>query len=136
MSSYILEMFFSSKHPLSSVNFFCFSHLKKKRSHIKNFSDGFERFKLGLQFDKIAPNEYNSTKLTKKLQSTLTPRKHTIRWISNYGPVKISNNNSYNLYECFDNHPIKITSSFWIVTGTEQCERPAFRRLPWEFATV
>ena len=66
MSSCILEMFCSSKHPLSSVNFFCFSHLKKKRSHIKKFSDGIERFILGLQFDKIAPNEYNSTKIDKK----------------------------------------------------------------------
>ena len=66
MSSYILEIFCSSKHALSSFNFFFFSHLKKKRSHIKNFSDGFERFKLGLQFDKIAPNEYNSTKIDKK----------------------------------------------------------------------
>ena len=56
-------------------------------------------------------------KLTKNLQSTLTPRKHAIRWISNYSPAKISNNNSYNLYECFDNHPIKITSGFWIVTS-------------------
>ena len=57
MSSYILE---TSKHPLSSVNFFCFSHLK-------NFSDGIEGFILGLQFDKIALNEYNSTKIDKKL---------------------------------------------------------------------
>ena len=55
-------------------------------------------------------------KLTKNLQSTLTPRKHAIRWISNYSPAEISNNNSYNLYECSDNHPIKITSGFWIVT--------------------
>ena len=66
MSSYILEIVCSSKHPLLSVNFFCFSHLKKKRSHRKNFSDGFERYMLGLQFDKIAPNEYNSTKIDKK----------------------------------------------------------------------
>ena len=58
-------MFCSSKHPLSSVNFFCFSHLKKKRSHIKNFSDGIEGFILGLQFDKIALNEYNSAKIDK-----------------------------------------------------------------------
>ena len=29
-------------------------------------SDGIERFILGLQFDKIAPNEYNSTKIDKK----------------------------------------------------------------------
>ena len=56
MSSYILEIFCSWKHPLSSVNFFCFSHLKKKRSHIKNFSDGIDRFILGLQYDKIAQN--------------------------------------------------------------------------------
>ena len=67
MSSRILEIFCSSKHPLSSVNFFCFSHLKKKRSHIKKFSDRIERFILGLQFDKIAPNEYNSTKIDKKI---------------------------------------------------------------------
>ena len=51
-------------------------------------------------------------KLTQNLQSTLPPRKHAIRWISNYSPAKIFNNNSYNLYECFDNHPIKITSGF------------------------
>ena len=31
--------------------------------------------------------------------------------------LKFFNNNSYNLYECFDNHPIKITSGFWIVTS-------------------
>ena len=67
MSSYILEIVCSSKHPLSSVNFFCFSHLKKKRSHIKDFSDGIERFILGLQCDKIAPNEYSSTKIDKKI---------------------------------------------------------------------
>ena len=56
-------------------------------------------------------------RLTKILQSTLTPREHAIRWIPNYSPAKISNNNAYNLYECFDNHPIKITSGFWIVTS-------------------
>ena len=55
MSSYILDIFLL-KHPSSEVNFFCFSHLKKKRSHIKNFSDGIERFILGLQYDKIAQN--------------------------------------------------------------------------------
>ena len=66
MSSYILEIFSLQNilyhWSISSV----FSHLKKKRSRIKNFSDGVERFILGLQFDKIAPNEYNSTKIDKK----------------------------------------------------------------------
>ena len=39
-------------------------------------------------------------------------------WISNYSPAKIFiKDNSYNLYECFDNHPIKITSGFWILTS-------------------
>ena len=66
MSSYILEIFCSSKHPSSSVNFFCFSHLKKKRSHIKNFSNGIGRYILGLQYDKIAQNGNTiSLKLTK-----------------------------------------------------------------------
>ena len=117
MSSYILEMFFSSKDPLSSVNFFCFSHLKKKRSHIKSLA--MELNVLFWRYCLINSLHMNTIplKLTKNLQSTLTPRKHTIRWISNYSPVKISNNNSYNLYECFDNHPIKITSGFWIVTS-------------------
>ena len=80
-------MFCSSKHPLSSVNFFCFSHLKKKRSHIKNFSDGFERFILGFQFDK-----YNTIPL--KLTKICNPHSldaTAIRWISNYSPAKISN---------------------------------------------
>ena len=134
MSSYILEIFCSSKYPLSSVNFFCFSHLKKKRSHIKNFSDGFERFILGLQFDKIAPNEYNSTKIDTKF-AIHTQRKRKIRWLSNYSPAKISNNNSSNLYESFDNHPIKNRFRFLDCDITKQCERLAFRRLPRKFAT-
>ena len=50
------KIFCSSKYPLSSVNLLCFSHLKKIRSHIKNFSDGIDRFILGLQYDKIAQN--------------------------------------------------------------------------------
>ena len=40
-------------------------------------------------------------------------------WISNYSPAKICNDNSYNLYECFDNHPIKITAGFWILTSLD-----------------
>ena len=32
---------------------------------MKNFSDRIERFILGLQFDKIALNEYSSTKIDK-----------------------------------------------------------------------
>ena len=62
---HISLIFCSSKYPLSSVNFFYFSHLKK-RSHIKNFSGGIERFILGLQYDKIAQNGNTiSLKLTK-----------------------------------------------------------------------
>ena len=117
MSSYILEVVCSSKHPLSSVNFFCFSHLKKKRSHIRKFSDGIERLFEGYSLIKSLQMNTIPLKLTKKLQSTLIPRKHAIRWISNYSPAKMFNDNSYNLYECFDNHPIKITPGFWIVTS-------------------
>ena len=118
MSSYILEMFCSSKHPLSSVNFFCFSHLKKKRSHIKNFSDGIKRFILGLQYDKIAPNGNTiPLRLTKICKPHSLHASMQSAELSNDSPVKISNNNSYNLYECFDNHPIKITSGVWIVTS-------------------
>ena len=118
MSSYILEIVCSSKHPLSSVNFFCFSHLKKKRSHIKNFSDRFDRFILGLQCDKIAQNG-NTTPL--KLTKICNPHSlHASMRSAEYQTtvlLKFFNNNSYNLYECFDNHPIKITSGFWIVTS-------------------
>ena len=105
-------LLFKTSFIISQILLFFASEEEKK-----SVSDGVERFILGLQFDKIAPNEYNSTKLTKILQSTLNPGKHAIRRISNYSPAKISNNNSYNLYECFDNHPIKITSGFWIVTS-------------------
>ena len=66
MWSYILEIFCSSKilyhRSISSV----FRFRRRKEVILKNFSDGFERFILGLQFDKIAPNEYNSTKIDKK----------------------------------------------------------------------
>ena len=122
-----LRNFLLFKNPLSSVDFFCFSLPKKKRSHIKNFSDGIERFILGLQFDKIALNEYNSTKIDKK---TCNPHsRHASKRSAEYQTtvlLKFFNNNSYNLYECFDNHPIKITSGFWIVTSLNS----------FQFATV
>ena len=63
MSSYILEIF---KTPLIIGQFLLFFASEEEKKSYKNFSDGIERFILGLQFDKIALNEYNSTKIDKK----------------------------------------------------------------------
>ena len=51
MSSYILENFL-----LFKISFIIGQSPLKIRSHIKNFSEGIDRFILGLQYDKIAQN--------------------------------------------------------------------------------
>ena len=69
MSSYILEIFALQNilYPRSISSVFRIWRRKEVIQKILAMDlKPFERFKLGLQFDKIAPNEYNSTKIDKK----------------------------------------------------------------------
>ena len=56
MPSYILENFLLFKISFIIGQSPLFFASEEERSHIKNFSDGIDRFILGLQYDKIAQN--------------------------------------------------------------------------------
>ena len=131
-----VRKFSSTKYPLSEANFFCFSRLKMKRSQIKNVGDRIERFISGLQLDIIAPNGNTIPLWLTKFEIHTNSTQACDPLNTNNSPAKISNNNSYSLYECFDNNPIKIASRFSDINVTERYERPDFRRLSREFATV
>ena len=67
MSSYILENLLLFKTSFIIGQFLLFFASEEEKKSYKKFSDGIERFIWGLQFDKIAPNEHNSTKIDKKI---------------------------------------------------------------------
>ena len=106
MSSYILENFLLFKLSFIIGQFLLFFASEEEKKSYKKFYRWNWTFYFG-QYDKIARSGFI---VPLKLRKICNP-------LSNYSPAKTSNNNSYNLYKCFDNHPIKITSGFWIASS-------------------